>query len=77
MHVDLHVTNSVADQQEDPILKTVIKWISNWKVQDVKHLLGDDRNTGEGMAILQEQIKLTLYQGTLHWMVSWKKVCGS
>ena len=31
--------------REDPILKTVIKWISNWKVQDMKHLLWDDAKT--------------------------------
>ena len=38
-HVNLHVTDWVTAQQEDPILKTVIKWISNQKVQDLKHLL--------------------------------------
>ena len=27
-HVNLHVTTWVATQQEDPILKTVIEWIS-------------------------------------------------
>ena len=31
----------------DPILKTAIDWISNHKVQDLKHLLGDDTNTEE------------------------------
>ena len=35
-HVDLHVTDWVTTQQEDPILKTMIKWISNQKVQDLK-----------------------------------------
>ena len=51
-HVNLHETYWVATRQEDPILKTAIEWISNWKVQDVKHLLGDDMNTEEGKAIL-------------------------
>ena len=35
--VNLHVTDWVTIQQEDPILKTAIEWISNWKVQDLKH----------------------------------------
>ena len=52
-HMKLHMTDWVTAQQEDPILKTTIKWISNWKVQDLKHLLGDDTNTEEGKTILQ------------------------
>ena len=52
MCVNLHVTDWVAAQQEDPILKTTIQLISKWKVQDLKYLLGDDMNTGEGKAIL-------------------------
>ena len=31
-HVNLHITDWLATQQEDPILKTMIKWISNQKV---------------------------------------------
>ena len=52
--IDLHVTDWVTIQQEDPILKTMIKWISDGKVQDLKHLLGDDTNTEEGKTIFQE-----------------------
>ena len=52
-HVDLHVTDLVTAQQEDPILKTIIEGISGWKVQDLKHMLGDDANTEEGKTILQ------------------------
>ena len=63
--VNLHVTDWVATQREDSVLKTAIEWICNWKVQDLKHLLGDDTNTEERMAILQEQRKLMLYQGAL------------
>ena len=37
VHVDLHVTDRVTTQQEDLILKTMIEWISNWKMQDPKH----------------------------------------
>ena len=51
-HVDLHVTDWVTAKQEDPILKTVSEWISGQKVQDLKHLLGDDANTEEGKTIL-------------------------
>ena len=42
MWVILHVADWVTAQQEYPILKITIKWISNWKVQDLKHLLGDE-----------------------------------
>ena len=65
-HVSLHVINCIIAQQEDPILKTLIKLIYNWKVQDLKHLLGDGINTEEGEAILQERKKLMLYTGDLY-----------
>ena len=64
--VDVHVTDWVTTQQEDPILKTVMEWISNWKVHDLKHLLGDDTKTEEGKNILQEWKKLMLSQGALY-----------
>ena len=64
--IDIHVTDWVTTQQEDPILKTMIEWISGWKVQDLKHLLGDDANTEEGKTILWEQKKLMLYQWALY-----------
>ena len=51
-HIDLPVTDCVTTQQEDPILKTAIEWISGQKVEDLKHLLGDDTNTEEGKTIL-------------------------
>ena len=52
--VDLHVTDWVTAQKEDPILKNVIKWISGQKVQDLRHLLGDDTDTKEEKTILWE-----------------------
>ena len=64
--VKLHVTNWVAAQWEDPVLKAMINWISNRKVQNLKHPLGDDVNAEEGVAILQEWKKLMLYQGALY-----------
>ena len=33
--MNLHVTDWVATQQEDPILESMITWISNQKVQDL------------------------------------------
>ena len=50
--VNLHVTDWVTTQKEDPILKAAIEWISNEKVQDLKLLLGDGTNTEEGKTIL-------------------------
>ena len=67
MHVNLHVMYWVAAQQEDPILKIVIDWISTHKVQDLKHLMGDHTTTEEGMAILREWKKFTLHQGALYY----------
>ena len=66
MCVNIHVNDWMATQWEDSVLKAVINWIPNWKVQDLKHLLADDMNTEERMAILQEQRKLMLYQGALY-----------
>ena len=40
MCVNLHVTDWVAAQQEDPILKIVMEWISAHKVQNLKHHWG-------------------------------------
>ena len=39
-HVELHVTDWVTAKQENPILKTMVEWISNQKVQDLMYLLG-------------------------------------
>ena len=64
--IHLHVTGWVTAQQEDPPLKTVIKWISHQKVQNLKHLLEDNANTEECRTILWEQKKLTLHQGALY-----------
>ena len=44
-HIGLHVTDWVTTQQEDPILKAAIEWISGQKVQDLKYLPGDNTNT--------------------------------
>ena len=65
-HVHLHVTDWVTTQQEDPPVKVAIEWISIQKVQDLKHLLGDDANAEEGKTILWEWRKITLYQGALY-----------
>ena len=40
-HVNFDVTDRVAVQQEDTILKIVMEWISSHKVQDLRHLLRD------------------------------------
>ena len=66
VYVDLHVTDWVTTQNKDLILKTMIKWISHWKVQDLRHLLGKKTGTKEGKTILREWKKLMLYQGALY-----------
>ena len=66
MHVNMHIMDWVAVQQEDPILKIVMEWISSHKVQDLTHLLGDHIVTEEGMAILREKKKFILHQGVFY-----------
>ena len=58
-HVNLHVIDWLATQQEDPILKTMIKWISNWKVQDLKASLGRTCKSwrGNGHPLRTEEAK--------------------
>ena len=78
--VNLHVIDWVAAQQEDPILKTMIKWISDWKVQDLKQLLGEAMNMEEGKAILQRgkswHSTKEPFAIATHQLVSWKMFCG-
>ena len=70
VNVNLPVTppnnDWVAVQQEDPILKIVMEWISSHKVEDLKYLLGDHTMMEEGMAILREWKKFMLHQGALY-----------
>ena len=66
MCVNLHVMDWVVVQQEDPILKIVMEWISSHKVQDLKHLLRDHAVMEEGMAILREWKKSTVHWGALY-----------
>ena len=65
-HVNFHVTDWVAAQEEDPILKIVMKWISSHNVQDLKHLLGDHARMEEDMVIPRERKKFTLHQSALY-----------
>ena len=66
MHVNLHVMDWVAVQQEDRILKIVMKWTSSHKVLDLKHLLGDHVRTEGGMVILRERKKFIPHQCALY-----------
>ena len=67
MCVNLHVTDWVSAQEEDPVLKIVMEWISFYKVQDLKHLLEDHAMKEEGMAILRERKKFILDQSALYY----------
>ena len=64
--MNLHVTDWVAVQQEDPILKIVMEWISSHTVQDLKHLLGDHDTIEEGMTIHREWKKFMFHHGALY-----------
>ena len=65
-HVNLHVMDWVAVQQDDPIPKIVMEWISSHKVQDLKHLLEDHAMMEEGKVILRGRMKFTFHQGDLY-----------
>ena len=66
MCVNLHVMDWIAAQQEHPILKIVMKWISSHKIQDLKHLLGDHAMKEEAITNLRERKKFMLHQGALY-----------
>ena len=78
--VNLHVTDWVTAKQENPILKTTIEWIFNWKLQDLKHLLGDGAHTEEGKLSYESGRSWCFTKEpstiTTHQLVSWKKFCG-
>ena len=44
----------------------MIEWIASYKVQDLKHLLGDHATMEEGIAILREWKKFMLQLGALY-----------
>ena len=60
------MTDWVTTQLEDPILKAMIEWISGWKVQDLNTCWEMMQILMRVKTILQEQKKLTLYQGALY-----------
>ena len=79
--VNLHVMDWVAAQQQDPILKIVMEWISTHKVQDLQHLLGT--------TLLQKRVWPSYGNGRnscstrvlsitpVLWPETWKKQCSS
>ena len=80
--VDLHVTDWLTTQQEHPILKTMIKWTSGHKVQDLKHLLGRQCRYLKRVKLFSEKgKKLTPYQGALYHhhtpaCANWRRFCS-
>ena len=66
--IDLHMTDSVTEHPAGGSNTQGCRssGFLSQKVQDLKHLLGDDANTEEGKTILWEQKKLTLYQEALY-----------
>ena len=81
MHVNLHVTDWVSTQQEDPILATVIEWISMQKVRiwsicwETTWTLGRERlsfKSRKGWPSTKELSTIAKHQ-----LASWKKFWGS
>ena len=65
-HINLHVTDWIAPQQEDTLLKIVMEWIAFHKAQDLKHLLGDHATIEDSVVILREWKKFMLHQGAIY-----------
>ena len=79
-HVNLQLRNWIAVQQEDPILKIVMEWISSHKIQDLKHLLRITLqqkrawpSVGRGRNSCAIRVPFTT---TIIWQESWKKLCS-
>ena len=62
----MHVINWVEAQDEDPIIWKTIEWMQSKKERSLKHYLGDNAPTPEGMGFISRQKFLVLINGKLY-----------
>ena len=70
-HMNLHVTDWVATQWEEPVFKATINWISNQKVQNLKHLLMQTLRR-EWLSFKSRKIQCSIRSPLLPPYMSWK-----
>ena len=64
--VEMHVTNWVAAQKEDPELYAVLQWLESKKKTDLRTLLGEHTLSEEGQMVWRNCQNFTTLQGTLY-----------
>ena len=64
--VEMHVTDWVAAQKEDPELHAVLQWLESKKKTDLRTLLGEHASCEEGKMVWRNCQNFTTLQGTLY-----------
>ena len=64
--VQMHLTDWVEAQREDPILRAVLDWLEAQKKTDLKTLSEEHASSEEGQLILQYQQNFTIHQKALY-----------
>ena len=64
--VEMHVTNWVAAQKEDPQLCAVLQWLESKKKTDLRTLLGEHASSKEGWMVWRNCQNFTTLWGTLY-----------
>ena len=64
--VQMHVTDWVETQREDPMWSAVLDWLKAQSKRDLKVLLAEHTSSEEGQLILQNQQKFMIHQGALY-----------
>ena len=55
------------EQKQDPLLGTVMRWLSEGKHEDLNRLMGTQVDTDEGKALLRNRGRLVLDHGKLYF----------
>ena len=63
---EMHVIDWVEAQNEDPAIHKTIEWMHLKKERSLKHYLGDDASTPEGLGFISRQKFLVLINGKLY-----------
>ena len=64
--VEMHVTDWVAAQKEDPELHAVLQWLESKKKTDLRTLLGEHALSEEGQMVWRNHQNFTTLWGTLY-----------
>ena len=64
--VEIHVTDWVKTQGEDPVLNTVLGWLEAQKKTDLKTLLGEYASSKKGHLVLRNHQNFTIHLKALY-----------